>query len=334
MIPSATLPFYEQGPLYNRNRRILLIMNPVSGRLKARGALTDILERMYAVGDPYPAEWVTVALTTHRDHAAELAVKAAEEDFDLVVACGGDGTLNEVVSGLLTLPPEKRPELGYIPSGSTNDFAASLGIPSLHSRAAEVALTAPAMALDVGRFAPDGDYPSGYFSYIASFGVFTAASYSTPQAAKNVMGHAAYLLEGLKDLMSIQPRHARFELSDGTVLEDEYVFCAVTNTTSAGGVIQLPKDRVSFSDGRLEVLLIKHPQTPAELSSLVTALLTVTPEASPLVEFRHADGVTVTTDEPTTWSLDGEEAPSGTSVSISCVPSAVRLRAFLPDHTL
>ena len=167
---------------------------------------------------------------------------------------------------------------------------------------------------------------------IASFGVFTAASYTTPQAAKNVMGHAAYLVEGVKDLMGLQPRHARFELDDGRVLEDDYVFCAITNTTSAGGIIQLPKDEVSFFDGLFEVLLIKHPKSPAELSTILTALLTLALDDCPLVEFHHTREVRVTVSEPVTWSLDGEETPAGTSVTIGCLPSAVSLRAYLPDE--
>jgi YegS/Rv2252/BmrU family lipid kinase len=236
---------------------------------------------------------VTVVPTTHRGHAAELAAASRREGFDLVICCGGDGTLNETVRGLLSLPPEERPELGYIPAGSTNDFAASLGLPASPAQSAEIAVTSPAHFLDVGQFVPVGEdaSPARQFTYIASFGVFTAASYTTPQAAKNVMGHAAYLVEGVKDLVSLQPRHARFELSDGETLEDDYVFCAVTNTTSAGGIIQLPKKDISFSDGLFEVLLIKHPKTPAELNRIVTALLTVNLSDCPLISFRHTNAV-------------------------------------------
>lgn len=328
MTPLYSLPFREQETPKSRNRRVLLIINPVSGRTKSKTSLYGILDKLYSVGTPAPAEWVTVVPTTHRGHAAELAASAHREGFDAVICCGGDGTLNETVRGILSLPPEERPELGYIPAGSTNDFAASLGLPSLPSRSAEVAMTAPAHPLDIGLFTPDGEY-GRHFTYIASFGVFTAASYTTPQTAKNVMGHAAYIMEGVKDLMALQPRRARFELSDGTVLEDsEYVFCAVTNTTSAGGVIQLPKAEVSFSDGLLELLLIKLPKTPADLNRIVTALLTVNPGDCPLIEFRHTESVRITTAEPTTWSLDGEEAPCGRSVTVNCLPSAVKLRCF------
>ena len=292
--------------------------------------LYDVLTRLYTTGTPAPAEWVTVALTTHRGHAAELAAASRGEGFDLVICCGGDGTLNETVRGLLTLPPEERPELGYIPAGSTNDFASSLGLPPVPAQSAELALNSSAVPLDVGRFVPaeGGSDATRYFTYIASFGVFTAASYSTPQAAKNVMGHAAYIMEGVKDLVALQPHHARFELSDGTVLEDEYVFCAVTNTTSAGGIIQLPHKEISLSDGLFEVLLIKNPKTPAELNRIVTALLTLNLSDCPLIRFCHTDSLRVKTDEPTAWSLDGEECACGREVTIQCLPRAIRLRSI------
>ena len=325
-----TLPFRDSDPRPNPNRHILLIINPISGRLKTRSGLFDILDELYSQENAFPAERVTVVLTTHRGHAAELAAAAPDEGYSTVICCGGDGTLNETVSGLLTLPPERRPELGYIPTGSTNDLANSLGLAGSLRRAASLALSSPILRLDVGRFTPEGDFPSRHFTYIASFGAFTAVSYNTPQAAKNIMGHGAYVLESVKDLSSLQPRRAAFTLADGTHLEDEYVFCAVANTTTAGGLLQLPKKSVSLSDGLFEILLIKHPKNGGELNRILTALLTVTPESCPLIEFHHTEAVTVRLEEPTSWSLDGEEASCGKQITIRCLPGAVSLRAC-PD---
>ena len=327
MNPQFSLPFRDPGPLPSRNRRILLIVNPVSGRLKSRSGLFDIIDELYRSGAPTPVERVTVVFTNHRGHATELAAGAPDEGYNAIVCCGGDGTLNEVVTGLLSHPPDRRPELGYVPAGSTNDLAASIGLSGSLRHTASLAVSAPPMPFDVGLFTPTGDFPARYFTYIASFGAFTAASYTTPQTAKNLMGHGAYVLEGVKDLSRLQPRRASFTLGDGTRLEDDYVFCAVTNTTSAGGLLQLPKASVSLSDGLFELLLIKHPKNGGDLNRILTALLTVTPESCPLIDFHHTDNVTVRLKEPTSWSLDGEEAGCGTEVTIRCLPGAVSLRA-------
>ena len=352
------LPFYEPDPdeKPRESRQILLIVNPVSGRMKSKTGLFEILDELYRTasgepaskganrstgafpfgnitaatlgGDPLPDRRVTVVPTMHRGHATQVAATAHAEGYDTVICCGGDGTLNETISGLLTLHPEERPTLGYIPAGSTNDFAASMGLPSSLRGAARVAVGSSEMPLDLGIFRPLGGetHPSRYFSYIASFGAFTSASYSTPQTAKNIFGHVAYLLEGVKDLTNLTPRRASFVLEDGSVREGEYVFGAVTNTTSAGGVFKLPSDRVSMSDGLFELFLVHHPKNAADLNKIATALLSQDFDSCPLIELHHTTSVKVTLAENLSWSLDGEEAVGGTDIEISCIPSAVRIR--------
>ncbi len=339
-------------------KHILFIVNPVSGRMKSKAGLFEILDELYRDdapegteksglgalplafgnltpstlgGDPVPERRVTVCPTMHRGHAAQLAASSLREGMDTVICCGGDGSLNETVSGLMTLPPERRPVLGYIPAGSTNDFAASLGLPGSLREAARVAVGDREMRLDVGRFTPvhtgDSALPGRHFTYIASFGLFTAVSYSTPQAYKNLLGHLAYLLEGVKDIANIQPYHASFAFEDGQRLEGDYVFGAVTNTLSAGGVFKLPEGSVSMSDGEFEVFLIHHPHSVAELNRIITALATADFWTCPLIEFHHATVVSVTTERPLRWSLDGEEAEAGTQVEIECLPGAIRFKA-------
>lgn len=339
--------------------KILLIVNPVSGRMKSKTGLFEILDELYRAappevadkgtksaapaifpfpfgnlttatlgGDPVPDRSVTVIPTMYRGHATQVASTAFARGFDTVICCGGDGTLNETICGILTIPPKNRPALGYIPAGSTNDFAASLGLSSSLRGAARSAVSDREMNIDIGHFVPVGgeSYPTRHFSYIASFGAFTSASYSTSQAAKNVFGHVAYLLEGAKDLANLIPRHAAFDLDDGTHLEGNYVFGAVTNTTSAGGVFKLPADRVSMSDGRFELFLVHHPKNPVELNKIVTALLAQDFDNCPLIELHHVTSVRVTLKESISWSLDGEEAVGGTTIDISCLPSAVSIK--------
>ena len=358
---SIQLPFYEsdvsEKPI--PSRQILLIVNPVSGRMKTKTGLFEILDELYRMspdessgknpakngnspfplpfgnltattlgGDPDPERRVTVVPTMYRGHAIQMASSAYREGYDTVICCGGDGTLNETISGLLTIPAEKRPILGYIPAGSTNDFASSMGLSSSLRGAARTAVGNAEMPLDIGLFRPTGGdaHPSRYFSYIASFGAFTAASYSTPQVSKNIFGHIAYLLEGVKDLANLTPRRASFLLADGRLCEGEYVFGAVTNTTSAGGVFKLPADRVSMSDGRFELFLVHHPHTAADLNKIATALLSQDFDNCPLIELHHTTSVKVTLEENLSWSLDGEEAIGGTNIEISCLPGAVTIR--------
>lgn len=307
--------------------RVLLIVNPVSGKMKSRSGLFDILDELYRSPDEGPAleRRVTVCTTLHRGHATELAAAAAAEGFDRVLCCGGDGTLNEVINGLLTIPEDTRPTLGYIPAGSTNDFASSIGLPSSLRAAAGIAGQHDASPLDIGAFQPAESEKNRFFSYIASFGAFTETSYSTSQSVKNVMGHMAYILSSIRDISKITARHLTVDIADGTHLEGDYIFGAMSNTTSAGGVVKLPADRVSMTDGQMEVFLIRSPHSPIELNKIIASLLSTNYADNPMIDFLHATEAHFAFTEPTVWSLDGEEAAGGTEVSIRCLPSAIRL---------
>jgi YegS/Rv2252/BmrU family lipid kinase len=369
-----------------KSQKILLIINPVSGRMRSAAGLCDILDELYrddpedspmalpfsegkttpplrAVakplgkssagkpasktaagpaalpplpaaptgplgGDPNPDRRVTVAPTMHRGHASRMAATAAEEGYDTVICCGGDGTFNETVAGLMSVPAESRPALGYIPSGSTNDFAVSMGLSGSLREAARTAVSDAETPIDVGLFHPVGlnHHPARYFTYIASFGAFTAASYSTSQTAKNLFGHLAYLVSGVKDIANIQPRHAVFDLPDGRRIEGDFAFGAVTNTTSAGGVLKLPSDHVSLSDGCMELFLIRMPKTPLDLQKIAAALMAQDFEGCPLIELHHIKAVRVLLDDNLSWSLDGEEALGGKRIEIKCLEGGVRLK--------
>lgn len=308
-------------------QKILLIVNPVSGKMKSRSGLYDILDELYHLPDGAPAanRRITVCTTLHRGHAAELAASAAEEGFERILCCGGDGTLNETINGLMRIPAEARPVLGYIPAGSTNDFAASIGLPSALRAAARTAGGENLLSLDVGEFCPTESGEKRFFSYIASFGAFSETSYSTSQTAKNVMGHMAYLLGGIRDIGNIIPRHLTVETAEGTRLDGDYIFGAMTNTVSAGGVVKLPAESVSLTDGEFELFLIRQPRTPIELNRVVGSLLAGSYKGNPMIDFLHAKAARFTFRDATAWSLDGEEAFGGDMVDICCHPGAVML---------
>ena len=290
-------------------QKLLFIVNPRAGRNKPHGPLFDALAILSAAG-----YLIRIRQTAAPGDATEIAFREAAE-YDLVVAAGGDGTLNEVISGLMGL--DAPPPLGYLPQGTTNDFAASLQIPRDPAAAAENIARGCLRALDIGR------WNQRNFIYVASFGAFTRSSYTASQAAKNALGHFAYILEGMKDLSTLRPYPIRLT-ADGESLDGEYLFGAVCNSTSIGGLMKLDPERVVLDDGKFEMLLVRSPKTALDLQNLVLALLNQQYDSPGLV-FRHVSALRLETEEDLPWSLDGEYAPSVPVVEIHNCRQALRM---------
>ena len=290
-------------------KKLLMIVNPRAGRNKSRSPLFDAASIFCRVG-----YLLSIRGTDAPGEAKEIAAGEGG-GYDAVVAVGGDGTLNEVVSGLMRL--DRRPLLGYLAQGSTNDFAASLHISGKPAVAAEAMMSAAPRQLDIGR------WNERYFVYVASFGAFAKSSYSAPQAAKNALGHFAYILEGMKDLNTLRPYQVKLT-ADGEVLDGEYLFGAVCNSTSIGGLMKLDPERVVLDDGKFELLLIPNPRTAQDLQNLVLALLNQQYDSQGLV-FRHVSHIHLETDEDLPWSLDGEYAASAPAVEIVNCQRAVTM---------
>ena len=282
-------------------KKLLLIVNPRAGRSKSRGPLFEAVSIFSQAG-----YLISVHNTTAPGDAAEISAREGGQ-YDLVVAAGGDGTLNETISGLMRL--DRRPLLGYLPQGSTNDFAASLRISGDPAAAAAAIVQGSPRCLDIGC------WNQRFFIYVASFGAFTKSSYTAPQAAKNALGHFAYILEGMKDLNTLRPYRIRLT-ADGETLDGEYLFGAVCNSTSIGGLMKLNPERVVLDDGKFELLLIPNPKTPLDLQNLVLALLNQQYDSEGVV-FRHVSSLRLETEEELPWSLDGEYAPSVPTVDIA-----------------
>ena len=266
-------------------KTLLFIINPRAGRTRpnANAALFDAVARFCEAG-----YLVSVRLTAHQGHAAEIAAEEGAS-FDRVVCCGGDGTLNETVRGLMTLPSP--PPLGYLPSGSTNDFAASLGLTGGAAEGAERILSSAGRRLDIG------DFGGRSFVYVASFGAFTRVSYSAPQSVKNDLGHLAYVLEGVRDLSNLRSYRALIATEE-EAFDGQFLFGAVTNSTSVGGFMKLQKDQVVLDDGRfIRSLLLRDFQGAG-------------------IIFRHAACVTVESEGAFPWTLDGEYAAGAEKIEI------------------
>ena len=291
-------------------RRALLIINPVSGKKLVLKHVTGIIRTLMDAG-----YLVTTTVTSRRGEAVELAGEFASQ-YDLVCCTGGDGTLNETLTGLARARADV--PLGYIPCGSTNDFAASHGLSSDIPKAAEAIASGRQKRYDVGRF---GEH---YFNYVAAFGAFSWLSYTTDQNLKNVLGHTAYIIDALKDVYKIKPIHMKFTC-DGKVYEDDYIFGAICNSFNVAGTIELPSDIVKLDDGVFEVLLVHVPKTIVELDGIIRGLLTQD-YSSPLLDFFQATELDVDNEPDQEWSLDGECAVVCDDVKFSVVPGFLNLQ--------
>jgi len=296
-------------------KKALVIVNPVAGKLKGKEALFSVLEKLNQ-HDVLPS----IIMTKHRGHATEIAESVGASEYDCIVCIGGDGTLNETILGVLragtNLP------IGYIPAGTTNDFAAGLGLPLNLPQAAEsiaLALNENSfIEMDIGKYCDNR-----IFTYIASFGAFTSSSYSAPQAAKNVLGHLAYVLQGIKDFFSIKPVHARVTI-DGEVFEGDYVFGGVCNTYSVGGIVKLNRDSVDTRDGLFEVILVKNPKDLAEFNRIVNGVVSSKLDDDMFV-YKKAKDVDFEVPGDMSWTLDGEQACEGAVIHTTNLHKAVKL---------
>lgn len=294
-------------------KKMIFVFNPRSGKEQIRSKLLDILDIFTKYG------YEVSVYVTQKPLDAMQIVSRRGRGRSLVVCSGGDGTLNEVVSGLMTIEEGKRPVLGYIPSGSTNDYASSIGISKNMKKAALDAVSGGTTAVDVGRFGEDR-----YFVYVAAFGAFTEVYYSTPQEAKNLLGHQAYMLEAVKRVTNLKAYRMKFEWED-KVLEDEFIIGMITNTISIGGFKGLVGLDVALDDGEFEVLLVRKPRTPKDIASIASYLILREGENDCVYQFR-AKTLRVISQEPVDWSLDGEYGGSRTEILIENKSRAVSIR--------
>lgn len=291
-------------------KKMLFVMNPFAGQRKANKLLPEILSVFNRAG------YDTTTYITAGPGDAIQAVERLAPEMELVVCCGGDGTFNETITGLIQSGAQV--PVGYIPAGSTNDFAASLKLSTNILEAAQDIMLGQPVSYDVGKFG------SRYFSYVASFGAFTRASYSTPQTVKNALGHTAYLLEGITELSQIRKEHIRMELDD-EVIEDDFLFGAVSNSTSVGGVLTLDPKQVDLGDGLFEILLIRAPRNLTELSECILALQLQNYSNCATITFRSARKVRIFANPDMPWTLDGERENGHEEVVAENLHHAIQL---------
>ena len=274
-------------------KRMLFVYNPTAGKGAAASHLSMMVDTFTKAG------WLTAVYPTQGKQDATRAVRELGAYYDRVVCCGGDGTLSETAAGLMGL--SRPPVLGYIPSGSTNDCAATLHIPRSYKKAAELAAgEKELLRWDIGSLNGQS------FVYVAAFGAFTEVAYDTPQDLKNTFGHLAYIAAGIASIPSITPYHLKVEF-DGQTLEDDFFYGMVCNTDSVAGMKNLPTDRIVLDDGLFEVILVRKPMNIWEIGAGLQTLLRPgeVEEGSALLSF-HASQLNFPSDKPLPWTVDGE----------------------------
>lgn len=299
-------------------KKMLFVYNPRAGRGLLRSKLSDIVDIFVKAG----YDVVVYPTQSYRD--AYYKITAFEEDYDLVVCSGGDGTIDEVVTGMMGR--EKKIPIGYIPTGTTNDFANSLRIPRDFLAAADNAVHGTAFPCDIGQFNED------VFVYVAAFGIFTDVSYATNQDLKNVLGHLAYVLEGAKSLFNVPSYEVKVEYDD-QVIVDEFIFGMVTNSRSVGGFRNMIGKNVKFDDGLFEVTLIRKPKNPIELSEIVAAISIEQVDTRHVYSFR-TNKITFESADDIPWTLDGEFGGEHDYVEIINQHQALKLmvpKKYVPD---
>jgi diacylglycerol kinase (ATP) len=294
------------------HKRLMLIINPAAGRGGYKTGLAEVLEVFYK-GGYVPS----VYYTDGPGNAAEL-IRNEASNYDVVACIGGDGTLSEVISGCMAI--KTPPILGYIPMGTANDIASTLKLSRNPTEAAKRIVYGDPMLLDVGLFGN-----SDYFTYIAAFGAFTEVSYKTPQETKQALGHLAYLLEGMASLPKIDHYFTRVEYDRG-VIEGDFVFGGVTNSTSVAGLVKLNGNVVDLGDGLFEVLLIKNPINMKSLNGIISDVLKQNYSGEYVTMFKSKK-VRFLFDTSVAWTRDGENGGVHTEVVIENIPSAVRIIA-------
>ena len=295
-------------------KRFLIIINPNSGMRRANRLLTDIVSIFNRAG------YFTSVMVTNKRGAGKSYAKEYASQYDALVAIGGDGTFNEVVSGIIesgvNIP------IGYIPSGSTNDFASGIGLSKNILKAARDITNEHIINVDVGSF------NGRVFTYVASFGAFTETSYQTSQSLKNSLGHIAYVLEGIKDVPSIVRSEKLTIRADEKVYEGDFIFGAISNSTSLGGLLKINKKYVDISDGKLEILFIRKPTLPLDYAQIIYALNSGEYAKCPLICFSSTKNIEIISDKKINWTLDGELECAKEKNEVKNISHAIQI--FIP----
>ncbi len=297
----------------SEEKRMMLIINPAAG---SSGYKYNLPEMLYYISTVSFAP--TIYFTASKGDATRLAAEYAAE-YDVIACMGGDGTLSEMISGLMQIEPEKRPPVGYFPMGTSNDVATTLSLPKNDCfAAAKKLVSGRPHKYDIGGFGPDE-----YFTYIAAFGAFTEISYTTPQNQKKALGHLAYVLQGMALLPNIESYKTRVEFDDG-VIEADLVYGSMSNSTSVAGIVRLNDEMVSLGDGISELVLVKNPTNIIDLSDIADSVLSRRFDSDKLI-ILHTKKAKFTFEKPVAWTRDGEAGGLHQSIELCNYKAPIKM---------
>lgn len=294
----------------DKMKKMLLIYNPRAGKGTISAKIPTLIDMYTKDG------FFVTTYPIQPGESMQDLVSTCDSDYDRIICCGGDGTLNHVVNGMMRR--EEKMPIGYIPTGSTNDYAKSLGLPKTFMEAAKVASGNRRFSSDIGKFA------DRYFVYVAAFGLFSAVSYMTNQEMKNILGHSAYVIEGMKSLSNIPKFHINIESDQGNIKGD-YILGMVSNSISVGGFKKLFGNDVSLDDGFYELTLARQPETVAEFQELISCFLNNQLHKASVVDIIKVSNLKITCDTPIAWSLDGEFGGEYSEVEINNCKQALEI---------
>ncbi|QHQ63702.1 YegS/Rv2252/BmrU family lipid kinase [Anaerocolumna sedimenticola] len=289
-------------------KKILFIFNPIAGKLKIKRKLFDIIDLITKNG------YQVITYPTQCSGDAINIITKNDENYDFILCSGGDGTLSEVVTGIMN--SSNSIPIGYIPTGSTNDFALSLKLSRNILRATQIILNGYLMPIDIGKF------NSKYFVYVAAFGAFTDVPYRTPQKYKNIVGYLAYLLESIKRISDLKTKHIQLKY-DEKVIEDDFIIGLITNSLFIGGFKNIYNENVGLSDGMFEVLLIKMPNNIFEFQAILSSLINVEINENYMYYFQTSN--LIINSDKMEWTLDGEYGGTYDHVKINNINNAVQI---------
>ena len=294
-------------------KKALVLINKSAGMGKAGADTLNIATRLAENG----YEPIIYPIIPGTDLTSEEIIKKYDGELSMILCSGGDGTLNHVMNAMMEL--KEKPILSYVPAGSTNDFAKGLGIPSVRSKAVDVAVNGTPFTYDVGMI------NGRYFNYVAAFGAFSKVSYATDQDLKNVLGYAAYVISAIAELPQNigYSCHMKIE-ADGVFEEGDYIFGAVSNSASVAGMTLFAGDDIKQDDGQMELLLIKIPKNLADFNGILSALAVREPD-NPHITYRQVSKVHITSEEEVEWTIDGEFGGAYTETNIEVVNKAITI---------
>lgn len=290
-------------------KKMLFIYNPMAGKEQIKNKLSDIVRILCGAGFE-----ITIFATQGPEDATKIVIERGDE-YEYIVCSGGDGTMNEVATGIMNI--KTKPICGYIPAGTVNDFASTLKIPKIMKKAAQLITEGSVFKCDLGQF------NDRYFTYVSGFGAFTEVSYQTPQELKNTIGKAAYFIEALKHISEIKTHHMKITY-DGNVIEDNFILGLVSNSVSVAGYKAYSKMDIKMDDGEFEALFIKEIRNPLELQAALNGLMSKNFDTERMLQFSSSE-ITIESDDDVQWTLDGEDGGISKKVTMKNHQYALRI---------